>query len=214
MKRSFFLLLTIIGFYNFSYAQSDRYTTTMKANIAQLDSIVFKNNGNELANTFTRIGDAEKTQWLPYYYAAYSIVMQALLDTDVSKKDAMAEKAKELITKAEAINGKENSETAVIKAMIATVQMTVDPQSRFMTYGALINENIQKSQTLDATNPRPFLLQAQNTFYTPEQFGGGKDAAKTYFDQAKEKFDSFKPETELSPSWGKSSLDYFLEQYK
>ena len=214
MKRSFFLLLTIIGFYNFSYAQSDRYTTTMKANIAQLDSIVFKNNGNELANTFTRIGDAEKTQWLPYYYAAYSIVMQALLDTDVSKKDAMAEKAKELITKAEAINGKENSETAVIKAMIATVQMMVDPQSRFMTYGALINENIQKSQTLDATNPRPLLLQAQNTFYTPEQFGGGKDAAKTYFDQAKEKFDSFKPETELSPSWGKSSLDYFLEQYK
>ena len=214
MKRSFFLLLTIIGFYNFSYAQSDRYTTTMKANIAQLDSIVFKNNGNELANTFTRIGDAEKTQWLPYYYAAYSIVMQALLDTDVSKKDAMAEKAKELITKAEAISGKENSETAVIKAMIATVQMTVDPQSRFMTYGALINENIQKSQNLDATNPRPLLLQAQNTFYTPEQFGGGKDAAKTYFDQAKEKFDSFKPETELSPSWGKSSLDYFLEQYK
>ena len=214
MKRSFFLLLTIIGFYNFSYAQSDRYTTTMKANIAQLDSIVFKNNGNELANTFTRIGDAEKTQWLPYYYAAYSIVMQALLDTDVSKKDAMAEKAKELITKAEAITGKENSETAVIKAMIATVQMTVDPQSRFMTYGALINENIQKSQNLDATNPRPLLLQAQNTFYTPEQFGGGKDAAKTYFDQAKEKFDSFKPETELSPSWGKSSLDYFLEQYK
>ena len=214
MKRSFFLLLTIIGFYNFSYAQSDRYTTTMKANIAQLDSIVFKNNGNELANTFTRIGDAEKTQWLPYYYAAYSIVMQALLDTDVSKKDAMAEKAKELITKAEAITGKENSETAVIKAMIATVQMTVDPQSRFMTYGALINENIQKSQNLDATNPRPLLLQAQNTFYTPEQFGGGKDAAKSYFDQAKEKFDSFKPETELSPSWGKSSLDYFLEQYK
>jgi len=214
MKRSFFLLLTIIGFYNFSYAQSDRYTTTMKANIAQLDSIVFKNNGNELANTFTRIGDAEKTQWLPYYYAAYSIVMQALLDTDVSKKDAMAEKAKELITKAEAITGKENSETAVIKAMIATVQMTVDPQSRFMTYGALIYENIQKSQNLDATNPRPLLLQAQNTFYTPEQFGGGKDAAKTYFDQAKEKFDSFKPETELSPSWGKSSLDYFLEQYK
>ena len=55
----------------FSFAQSDKYVNAMKTNIAQLDSLIPKNNYEELANNFIRIGDAEKTQWMPYYYAAY-----------------------------------------------------------------------------------------------------------------------------------------------
>ncbi len=46
-----------------------------------------------MANNFTRIADAEKTQWLPYYYAAYCYTMDALREQDVSKKDAIADKA-------------------------------------------------------------------------------------------------------------------------
>lgn len=212
MKKSI-LLLPIIFLASYSFAQSGKYVDAMKTNISQLDSIMVKNNGLAIANNFARIGDAEKTQWLPYYYAAYATVMQGLLDQDVSKKDDLADKATELLKKSEAILGKENSETATVKSMIATLQMTVDPQSRYMTYGTVIVENIQKAQSLDSTNPRPLLLLAQNTFYTPEAFGGGKDAAKDLFEKAKVKFESFKPETELSPSWGKSSLDYFLSQY-
>ena len=126
----------------------------------------------------------------------------------------MADKANELITKAETILGKENSETDVIKSMIATAHMTVDPQSRYMTYAPQISENIEKAKSLDPTNPRPYLLDAQNKFYTPEQFGGGKEVAKASFDKANVLFNNFKPESDLSPSWGKSSLDYFLAQYK
>ena len=212
--KKLFLLAVIVCLANITFAQSDKYVSAMKANIALLDSIMTKGNGTELANNFERIADAEKTQWLPYYYAAYCIITQAYTEQDNSKKDAIADKAKQLIDKAEAILGKENSETNVIKSMIATAHMTVDPQNRYMTYGPQITEYLEKSKSLDSTNPRPVLVQAENTFYTPEQFGGGKDAAKVFFDKAKTLDENFKPETEIAPNWGKQAIQYFLSQYK
>jgi hypothetical protein len=207
------LIALAISLASASFAQSDRYVSAMKGNIAQIDSASM-GKGTELANNFERIGDAEKTQWLPYYYAAYCTIIQGMVEQDASKKDAIADKAKGFIDKAEAILGKENSETDVIKAMIATVYMTVDPQSRYMTYGPQIKELTEKSKSLDSTNPRPLLLQAENTFYTPEAYGGGKDVAKPLFDKASALNEAFKPETEISPTWGGSAIKYFLSQYK
>src|SRR4249919_2984112 len=99
-------------------AQNEKYISAMKSNIMQLDSA---NDGvklSELANNFERIADAEKSQWLPYYYAAYCKVMNSYMETDKSKDDALADKADQLIKKAEQLNGGENSETCVIKSMI------------------------------------------------------------------------------------------------
>lgn len=213
MKKTI-LISVLICAAGFAFGQTTKYESAMKSNISQLDSLMAKSNYEELANNFVRIGDAEKTQWLPYYYAAFCYTTQALNEKDNSKKDAIADKASAQITKAETILGKENSETNVIKAMIATAHMTVDPQSLYMTYGPQISENIQKSETLDPTNPRPVLFEAENKFYTPEQYGGGKDVAKELFDKAKNLFNNFKPESDISPSWGKTALEYFLSQYK
>lgn len=125
--------MTHIGF-----AQSEKYTAAMKANIALFDSMMGKGNGIELANNSERIGGAEKSQWLPFYYSAYCTITQAYIEKDKSKKDAIADKAQQLLDKAESIYGKENSEIDVIKSMIATAHVTVDPQSRYMTYGPAI----------------------------------------------------------------------------
>lgn len=213
MKKTI-LIAVLLCSAAFAYAQSEKYEGAMKANIAQLDSLMPKGNFDELANNFIRIADAEKTQWLPYYYAAYCYAIDALRETDNSKKDAIADKADAQISKAETVLGKENSETDVIKAMIATAHMTVDPQNRYMTYGAAISDNIQKAETLDPTNPRPVLFEAENKYFTPEAYGGGKDVAKPLLEKAQELFKNFKPESDISPNWGKSSLDYFLSQYK
>lgn len=209
------LLFVAIGFCTASvFAQSDKYLNAMKTNIVLLDSMMANKNSMELANNFERIANAEKSQWLPYYYTAYCTVINAYTETDNSKKDAIADKAQQLINKADSLLGKENSETDVIKSMIATSHMMVDPQSRYMTYGTAANDYIQKSESLDPTNPRPVLLKAENTFYTPTTFGGGKDAAKPLFDKASELYMTFKPENDLAPNWGKTSLDYFMSQYK
>ena len=101
----------------------------MKSNIAQLDSLMTKGNYDELANNFTD-GRCRKNTMASLFYAAFCYATAAMSEKNNSKKDAIADKADAQITKAESILGKENSETDVIKAMIATAHMTVDPQNR------------------------------------------------------------------------------------
>lgn len=212
MKKTILMIFAMI-MVSAGFAQSEKYMNAMNQNIAQTDSLMQKGNALEVANNFARIGDAEKDKWLPYYYAAYCTVTQAFADQDNSKKDALADKATEYLTKAESLLGKDNSELNVIKSMIATAHMMVDPQSRFMTYGSQSAEFIKKAEKLDPTNPRPVLLEAQNTFYTPAAFGGGKEAAKPLFEKAVQLYETFQPESALSPVWGKLNVQYFLSQY-
>lgn len=211
-KILLFLMATLLV--GITQAQSTKYVQAMKQNIAQLDTMVVVGNEATLANNFTRIGDAEKDQWLPYYYAAYATVMQALTAQDKGNNDGIADKANELLNKAAKILGTDNSEIEVIRSMIATAHLVVDPQSRFMSYGQESNEHLKKAIDLDSTNPRPILLKAQSTFYTPESFGGGKEAAKPLFEKAQKMFASFKPSGELMPVWGEGSVQYFLSMYK
>ncbi len=209
MKKTILSAL-MICFCITTFAQSDKYAPAMKKNISMLDSAMQKGNAKELANNFERIGDAEKLQWLPYYYAAYANILSTYTEKDKSKVDAIADKAEELIIKAEGLAGKENSETAVIKSMIASAHMMVDPQSRFMQYGAASSENMQRAQELDPVNPRAVYLEAQAKFYTPAAFGGGKSVAKPLFEKALKMFVTFKPASELHPTWGKDAAEYFL----
>jgi len=212
MKR--FLLISLVLLIGQSTFAQDKYTDAMKKNIAMLDSMYLKQNALTIADNFTRIADAEKDKWQPYYYAAYATAVAALNEQDVTKKDDIADKATSLLDKAEKNLAKPNSETEVIRAMIATAHLMVDPQSRYMQYGMESNDHLKKAEQLDPTNPRPVLFQAQSVFYTPETFGGGKDAAKPLFDKAAVLFDNFKPADDLSPVWGKSQLDYFEKMYQ
>ncbi len=211
MKHLLFFSLTLLLAVNITYAQSAKYQRVMEQNVALLDTAHSLSSVVDLGNRFERIADAEKTLALPYYYAAYCKVMTAFLGNDNSKADEIADKADELITKAETLD-KPNSETYVIRSMIATAHMMVDPQNRYMQYGAASAEALNKSIALDSTNPRPVYLQGQAKFYTPEAFGGGKSVAKPIFEKALSMFGTFKPATDIAPRWGKGATQYFLSQ--
>lgn len=195
-------------------AQSDKYNTAMTQQIAKMDAAMQNGSFGELANSFERIGEAEKTQWLPYYYAAYCQVMLAITEKDKSKVDVLADRAEALITKSETIAGAENSEISVVKSMVASARMMVDPQSRWMQYGQVSASHLEKAKQLDPSNPRPVYLEGQSKFYTPQEFGGGKAVAAPIFEKALTLFDSFKPASGIHPAWGKEATRYFLAQCK
>ena len=92
MKHLFVFAIAIVGSLVLN-AQSEKYVNAMKKNIAELDSAHDAARLAELANNFERIAEAEKTQWLPYYYASYCQVMNAFMEPDKSKTDGIADKA-------------------------------------------------------------------------------------------------------------------------
>lgn len=212
MKKILFaaLLLSISAA---TFSQSERYKQAMTNNIKMMDSAKSPDDLLSVSQAFERIADAEKTQWLPYYYAAFTYSLHAFMKNTPAQNDTYANKAEELINKAEALE-KNNSEIACVKSMVASLRMIVDPQSRWQTYGATIQQEIEKSKSLDPANPRPYFLQGQNLRYTPEQFGGGCATAKPMLEEAKKKFETFRPASDIHPNWGKSEVSRMLEECK
>jgi len=189
-------------------AQSDKYAATMQKTITQLDSAKSISDLQNVSGVFERIGDAEKTQWLPYYYAALAQTWIGWRP-DVKDKDANAEKIKALLTKAQAIEN--NSELLAVENMMATQQMLMDPQTRWQTYGQQAGAAIQKGLKLDPNNPRLYYLQGMSVFGTPPQFGGGKDKAKPLFEKSIALYKSAQPKP-LYPTWGQKQAEEKLAE--
>jgi hypothetical protein len=187
-------------------AQSDRFVSAMKKNLTLMDSAKTTADFQNVANAFERIGDAEKTQWLPYYYAGLALARIGWMDQKLDK-DANADKIKTLCDKAEALD--KNAEICTIRNMAATQQMMVDPQSRWQTYGIEASTALQKGMALDPDNPRLYYLQGMSLFNTPEQFGGGKDKAKPVFEKSVALFKKAQPKP-LYPDWGKDQAEQML----
>ena len=175
----------------------------MKKNLAALDTS-FKNPVDliKVANNFERIASAEKIEWLPYYYAAFCQVNYGFMEQDKDKVDAIADKASELIKKADSL-APNNSEISCIKSMIASCHMMVNPMQRWQQYGAESGSNMAAAMKQDPANPRPYYLKGQGLKYTPEQFGGGCKTARPELQTALDKYAVFKPAGELHPNWGK-----------
>ena len=193
MKRiliiSTFLVLAISA-----SAQNEKYITAMEQRLKGFDTVRSSEGLIELSNAFERIAEAEKTQWLPYYYAAltqvnlgYNIAMGGgSLGGFASKTDPLADKAELLLDKAEQLQ-KDNSEIWVVRKMIATLRMMGDVMSRYMTYGPVAAEALNTAKKLNPENPRVFMLEGLDQFNTPEQYGGSKARAKTILEEAVKK---------------------------
>jgi hypothetical protein len=205
-----FLLLT-------GFSQSDKYMNAMQDKVAALDTTHSVEGLRDLSAAFERIGDAEKNQWLPYYYAALAQVNVGYTMSMgksggmTAQLDPIADKSEQLINKADELN-KDNSEVYVVKKMIATLRMMADPRNRYMQYGPQAQQALQTAKKLNPENPRVLLLEAEDKFFTPEQFGGSKEEGKKLFEEALKKFDTFKPATAIDPNWGRSIAQYFLSQ--
>ena len=165
-----------------------------------------------VANDFARIGVKEKTQWLPYYYAAHALIEKGrtqMRTGNLSELDAIAAEAQKSVDKASDIN-KDNAEILILQKMIHGLKMMVDPQGRFMSEGMLGADALSKAEKLDPENPRISLLKAEDTYYTPEQFGGSKSKGLEMFQKSLDQFKVYQPKTALDPTWGKGEAEYFL----
>lgn len=185
-----------------------KYESAMQNGFAKLKETKGADDLQALGAYYERIAEAEKTQWLPYYYAARHYTISAFMNP-AADKDKVASKVSELINKAEAIEPA-NAEIYCLKQQVAVMQLLVDPMSRWQTFGAQASEAIAKAKEIDPSNPRPYLLEGQYLMNVPEAFGGGKAVAKKLFERSLELFSGFKPLSALHPNWGKEQAEQLL----
>ena len=198
------------------FAQSEKYVKAMETLVPAVDTTHSFEGLTDLSNSFERIANAEKTQWLAYYYAALcqiSIANMYYATQQTDKIDPVMDKAEPFLNKALELE-KDNSDIYCLKKMFNTSKMMADPMTRYMVYGAAAAEALGTAKKLNPNNPRVYLLDGEDKYFTPEQFGGSKEEAKTLFEKANSIFMTLKPGSVIEPQWGRGQVSYFLSLYK
>lgn len=194
----------------FTLNAQTKFESAMQLGLGMMKDAKSASDMQEVSAFFERVGEAEKTHWLPFYHAAYANIQSAWMNP-AGDMDKAAQRTKDLISKAELIE-KDNSELYCLKQIVAIQQMLVDPMSRWQTYGQEATSAIQAAQKADPGNPRAYSLMGQYLMNVPEQFGGGKDVAKPILEKAVSLFKTFKAASPFHPTWGEADAVKTLAQ--
>jgi tetratricopeptide (TPR) repeat protein len=178
----------------------------MKENKEQSEQSLLKIRGD-----FERILQLKKNQWLVNYYIG---LVDMLLSYSVSEKKDMDAVKKYTESSMEQLNKSTDMRDDFAEAYI--LKMAVN-SNRWMYEMDKMNDIIAKgaeakdlAQKYGSDNPRFYLIDGMNTYYTPESFGGGVSAAQTLFEKSYELFSTFKPVDETYPEWGKDQVCGYL----
>jgi hypothetical protein len=167
-----------------------------------------------LAAKLERAATVAPADWLPRYYQAYALLINVFQSKeDGDAKDATLDQAEAALAKARQLKGDE-SELLTLQAYIYQARLGVSPMLRSMKYSRMVTEAVAQAKALNPANPRPYLVGANNVYFTPSVFGGGAEAAKPLYEEAKAKYTAFKPASALLPSWGQDQLLGRLKQYE
>lgn len=205
------VLVTMITGTLTANGQADRYTSAMISTIEMMEQSSEPANLIESANQFERIATAEKSLWLPYYYASYSLVLMSYDEGDGAQRDLILDRAQKLLDRALELEPEE-SELHVLQAFLYPSRILVDPMGRGMTYIELMFSSLEMAKNLNPENPRSYFLEGLNKLNLPPSFGGGADVAKPILEEALIKFEAFTNEDPLWPVWGEETTRTELEK--
>ncbi len=211
MRQIIMVIIIAVSVPVLSSAQSGNYEKAMLGAIEKMNNAGTIPDYIDAANIFERIGNSEKSEWLPYYHAAYCYVSAGHIEGDIQKKDPWFDKAQQFLDKALKI-APDESELYVLQAFIYPGRMVVDPMGRGMELMGRMNAALDKAISLNPGNPRSYFLRAMTLLNMPEAFGGGPEIARPLFETAKEKFEAFEPESPLWPVWGKEQNEEELSK--
>ena len=213
MKTLQLTLIALLIIFSVKAQTNPAYVNAMKNGLGMLQGDSTSEQFLEAANYFDRIAQAEPKEWLAHYYAGYTYLLVAVLGKQPNdQKDVIYDKAINFAQQANKLK-LENSEVYVLLGYITFMKMAVDAPNRAMTMITLANDLLDKAVTLNQENPRSYLVRGQDTFFTPEAFGGGPVNTKPLFLLAKQKFEK-ENMTGLEPSWGRLRNETLLAMCK
>lgn len=193
---------------------NDAYTDMLTATIKELMSTGDIAQLKQADAKLERAAAVNGKDWLPRYYQAYArliVCFQSKEDGDT--KDKYLDQAEAALAQAQKLGGDE-SELLVLQAYIHQARLGVSPMMRSMKYSGMVTATLEQAKKANAANPRIYLVQANNVYYTPAMFGGGADVAKPLYEEAKKRYAAFTPASGMAPNWGERQLLGRLKAYE
>jgi hypothetical protein len=207
---SLFFALTTVA----AMSQKEAYYQAMGENLGGYAQCRSVEDFQALGNTFARIAETEKNEWLPAYYHAHCyIIMSFMEQADPKKKDAYLDVAEKSINRITEMAPGE-ADVFALQAMFYTARLVVNPMERGQQYGMLSGQAIGRAMGIDPTNPRARLIKLQNDMGTAQFYG--KDVTE-FCEQARTLvagWDSYKPASPLHPDWGKDQAEGIVKSCK
>jgi hypothetical protein len=190
------------------------YAALLGATITQVMSTGDAAELQALAAKLERAAAVAPADWLPRYYQAYALVISVFQSQqDGDAKDALLDRAEAALAQARQRKGDE-SELLTLQAYAYQARLGISPMLRSMKYSRMVSETVAQAKKANPANPRAYLVEANNVYYTPSMFGGGAEPAKLLYEEAKAKFAAFQPSSPLAPNWGQSQLLGRLKKYE
>jgi hypothetical protein len=189
------------------------YSELLGATVAQVMSTGDAAELQALAAKLERAAAVAPADWLPRYYQAYALVISVFTGKDAgAAKDKTLDQAEAALAQARRLKGDE-TEVLTLQAFLYQARLGVDPQLRAQEYSAKAKAAVAQAKALNPANPRPYLVEANNVYYTPAAFGGGPAAAKPLYEAANARFATFRPAGPLAPAWGQDQVEARLKTY-
>ncbi|WP_066633254.1 hypothetical protein [Labilibacter marinus] len=213
MKNTVITLATVLIFisiFEFSVSASN-YHDVMKQNIEKMYKVKTVEELASISGTFYRVSEKEKAEWLPLYYASYSLVRVAFFTKDANVIHQYLDTAQGYLDQLKKQQPKE-SEVFALQGLLYSMRIT--SMSKGMKYSMLSNEELDKAQVLNDKNPRIYYCRGNNVFHTPSMFGGGKSKAKPIYEKAASLFKEDTSKIDFWPTWDSQHNNEMLKQCK
>ena len=198
--------------------QMPAHSQELQSYVSQLDKAGSAANYQQLAEQFGRLANNEPSNWLAWYYAAFCNAKTGwLLQNDGDKIEPLADKADQQIAKALSLldttkQRKELSEVYVIMSMVNRARVFINPMTYGRKYGPAASHYDQLAMQVNPNNGRALYLAGWEKYSTPKLWGGDKQKAKEFLQQASQQLNA--QSSNDNPHWGKKETDELLSKLK
>jgi len=211
MKKKIITLFLCIPLFTMAYASG--YEENMRKAGDKFNEASTTEQIVNVINMYERLAEANKQEWLPLYYASYACLSAGYKEENSDKKDQLYQEGLTFIERAKTIR-KNESELLAMEGYLKLMYIANKPMLRAPTQTGEALGILKQAKELDPSNPRPWLIQGQNTFHTPSFFGGGAEKARPMLEKAMALYKTFNPSGDLMPSWGQQRCEQLLGECK
>ena len=204
------IIFSITVFLSLSFNAQTPYETGMNKAFELWD----QDKLTEASKIFERIAKVENDNWLPPYYAGYTLVLSAFEVKDETTLKLNLDKATDFLNQASNISPN-NPEIMIAKALVNTAYISFDGQKYGMTLSSK-NANIyDKALKIAPENPRVILAKAEWDMGSARFFNQSIEPYCKDVTKALKIFETEeKPDEKFYPNWGLERAKKILNRCK